>query len=95
MRKVLLGPAVLLAGLSQMPTPGAAARAARGADAAAQHAIVACRQMYSGNRGRAVNQARPMFIEGCFKQMTGRYPFELGIPIYPVGYDWRTNPDGY
>jgi hypothetical protein len=95
MRKSLLGAAVLLACWSQVSTPGHAARAAHGASAAAQQAIVECRQQYSGNRGRAVNQARSTFIEGCFKQKTGRYPFELGIPIYPPGYSWRTNPDGY
>jgi hypothetical protein len=95
MRRFLLGSAAALVCLSQIPTPGDAARPPRGASAQAQQAIIECRQRYSGNRGRAVNQARSTFIEGCFKQATGHYPFELGIPIYPPGYDWRTNPDAF
>ncbi len=95
MRKCLLGSAMLLVCLSQMPAQGKAVRAAAGADASAQQAIVQCRRMYGGDRGKAVNQARPIWIESCFKVKTGRYPFELGIPIYPPGYDWLANPDNY
>jgi hypothetical protein len=51
--------------------------------------------MYGGDRGKAGNQAKPIRVEGCFKQATGHYPFELGIPLYPPGYDWFTNPDRY
>ena len=85
MRRLLLGSALLLVGLTQ--TPGLAARAARAAANPAQQAIVECRQMYAGDRGMSGNQTRPTSIESCFRQKTGHYPNELGIPIYPPGYD--------
>jgi hypothetical protein len=93
MRAVLLGSATLILLVWQTCVPSA--QAARAGAGAAQAAIVKCRQMYSGDRGKAVDQAKGTFIESCFKQATGHYPFELGIPIYPPGYDWFTNPDHY
>jgi hypothetical protein len=36
--------------------------------------FVKCRQMYGGDRGKAGNQAKPILVEGCFKQATGYYP---------------------
>jgi hypothetical protein len=96
MGKFLLGSSALaVLCLAQVPATGAPARGPRGADAAAQQAIVECRQMYGGDRGKAVNQAKPIWVENCFKQKIGRYPFELGIPLYPPGYDWYLNPDRY
>lgn len=71
------------------------AQAARAGGGGAQKAIIKCRQMYGGDRGKAVNQAKPILVENCFKQATGHYPFELGIPLYPPGYDWFANPDRY
>jgi hypothetical protein len=96
MRKSSIGSAALLAlCLGDLSASGAPARATRGADAFAQRAIVACRQMYGGDRGKAGNQGKPIWIENCFRDKTGHYPFELGIPLYPPGYDWYRNPDRY
>lgn len=96
MRTPLLGSLLLLAlCLADISASGAPLRAPHGADASAQQAIVQCRQMYGGDRGKAVNQAKPIWIENCFKQKTGHFPFELGIPLYPPGYDWYLNPDRY
>jgi hypothetical protein len=52
-----------------------------------KQAIVECRQMYGGDRGKVVNQVKPIWVENCFKQKTGHFPFEFGIPLYPPGYD--------
>ena len=87
MRQLLLASSLLLFGSGLMAGPAEAARDARGAGASTQRAIAECRQMYDGDRGMSGNQSRPTSIEGCFKQKTGRYPGELGIPIYPSGYD--------
>jgi hypothetical protein len=57
--------------------------------------IVFCRQAYGGDRGKAINQAKPIWVENCFKQKTGYYPFQPGIPLYPPDYDWYLNPDNY
>ena len=93
MRTFLLPSAVLIVCASALPTTGLAART--GAGAAAQQAIIECRQTYGGYRGKAVEQAKPIYVERCFKQKTGYYPFQLGIPLYPPGYDWYLNPDRY
>ena len=96
MRKFLFGlSALAMLCLGQMPAPAAPARAPRGEVSGMQQAIVECRQMYGGDRGKAVNQVKPIWIESCFKQKTGHFPFELGIPLYPPGYDWYRNPDRY
>jgi hypothetical protein len=96
MRTPLLGSSLLLVlCLADLSASGAPLRAPRGTDASAQQAIVQCRQMYGGDRGKAVNQAKPIWVENCFKQKTGHFPFELGIPLYPPGYDWYLNPDRY
>jgi hypothetical protein len=96
MRKYLLGSSVILTlCLGHLSVSGAPLRAPHSADASAQQAIVWCRQAYGGDRGKAVNQAKPIWVENCFKQKTGYYPFQLGIPLYPPGYDWSLNPDRY
>jgi hypothetical protein len=92
MRHAVIGSAVLFAVLSQMPPQQLAAATARAGNGAAQQAIVECRARYSGDRGQAGNLQTSSSIESCFKGKTGRYPFELGIPLYPPGYDPR-HPD--
>jgi hypothetical protein len=93
MRTVRLGSAAVILLLWQTLAP--AAHAGAGTAGSAQEWIVKCRQMYGGDRGRAINHVKSMLVESCFKQATGRYPFELGTPIYPSGYDWFINPDRY
>jgi hypothetical protein len=89
MRNLIVGLSALVLFTGPAPKPSEAATAARIASSSAQQAIVECRARYGGDRGRAGNQRRPIWIEDCFKEKTGRYPFELGIPIYPPGYDPR------
>jgi hypothetical protein len=38
-------------------------------------AMYECQARYAGNRG-LLGRDRYAFIEGCFKSLTGRYPFE-------------------
>ena len=96
MRTFRLGSAAVILLVWQTLAPAAqAARAGPGTAGSLQEWIVKCRQMYGGDRGRPINHVKSMLVESCFKQATGRYPFELGIPIYPPGYDWFTNPDRY
>jgi hypothetical protein len=96
MRKSLFGSSVLVVlCLYQMTASAAPARAPRGEANALQQAIVECRQAYGGDRGKAVNQVKSIWVENCFKTKTGRFPFEVGIPLYPLGYDWYLNPDRY
>jgi len=93
MRTFLPGSAALIVCLWQTLAPSA--QAARAGGSAAQEALVRCRQMYGGDRGKAGNQAKPLWVESCFRRATGHYPSEVGLPLYPPGYDWFTNPDHY
>ena len=94
MRNVMIGSAIVLAVLGQFPLQQSEAAAAGLAKGSAQQAITECRERYAGDRGRAGNQQTSMMIESCFKGKTGRYPFQLGIPLYQAGYDPRhPNPN--
>ena len=94
MRNIMLGSAVLFAVLSQAPLQQSMAATAGLAKGSAQQAIAECRDRYGGDRGRAGNLQSSMLIESCFKGKTGRYPSQLGIPLYPPGYDPRhPNPN--
>jgi hypothetical protein len=46
--------------------------------------MIECRRMYWGQRSPAVAASRPMFIEGCFRQRTGKHPWEAGVTVYPT-----------
>jgi hypothetical protein len=94
MRNIMVGSAVLLAVIGQIPLQQSKAAAAALAKGSAQQAIAECRDRYAGDRGRGGNLQTSMLIESCFKGKTGRYPFQLGIPLYPAGYDPRhPNPN--
>ena len=47
----------------------------------AQKAMDECAIQYCGIRSRSVRGSRSMLIEGCFRQKTGRFPWEMGIGI--------------
>jgi hypothetical protein len=42
----------------------------------ASQAMYECQSRYAGNRG-LLGRDRYAFIEGCFKSLTGKYPFEV------------------
>jgi hypothetical protein len=76
----LLASMILLDGVTAClaaakPTTGQASYAA---------IMVECRRMYWGQRSPAVAASRPMFIEGCFRQRTGKHPWEAGVTVYPT-----------
>jgi hypothetical protein len=75
---VLLGLSVLLDGVAFAVT-ATAAPVSR--DTGYQAIIVECRRMYAGQRSRAVMAGRPMYVEGCFHQRTGKYPWQAGVTL--------------
>jgi hypothetical protein len=90
MWKLMFGMAALLIFSTQMPEQSEAAKAAGATNASAAKAIAECRARYSCDRGHFGNQMKPMWIEACFKEKTGKWPSELGVPLYPPGFDsWK------
>jgi hypothetical protein len=47
-----------------------------------ERAIMECRSYYFGQRSPSTSATRPMMIESCFYQKTGKFPAQVGIPIY-------------
>jgi hypothetical protein len=46
--------------------------------------MVECRKMYWGLRSPSVDASRPTLIEGCFRQRTGKHPWQAGVTVYPT-----------
>jgi hypothetical protein len=57
------------------------AQAAPRPGVSAQQAMNECALMYCGHRDRSVRQSRPLMVEACFRQKTGRFPAEMGVAI--------------
>jgi hypothetical protein len=82
MKVVVLGLLVLF--WQSVPTLGLAApKSAAGqkaaANSAAQKAMDECAAQYCGRRSASVSGNRPLLIEGCFHQKTGKYPAQMGV----------------
>jgi hypothetical protein len=58
--------------LSQTERPSQAASAAH------RQAMDKCQELYGGFRG-ALGRDRYAYIERCFKDLTGKYPFQVNI----------------
>jgi hypothetical protein len=87
MKKFLLGGAVLACALIIGSPAAQAAKARAGAqkiDTSARGAQARawreCYGQYSGYRGPAGSMAALPAFEACFKQKTGRYPFQVARP---------------
>jgi hypothetical protein len=78
MSKLLIGALGLLMVLVQISAGHAASESGA---VSAKKAMNYCSRQYCGHRGLIGNQQRPVWIEGCFKERTGKYPAELGVAI--------------
>jgi hypothetical protein len=54
------------------------ARPSQAESAAHRQAMDKCQELYGGFRG-ALGRDRYAYIERCFKDMTGKYPFEVNV----------------
>jgi hypothetical protein len=54
------------------------ARPSQAESAAHRQAMDKCQELYGGFRG-ALGRDRYAYIERCFKDLTGKYPFEVNI----------------
>jgi hypothetical protein len=82
MKIVVLGLLVLV--WQSVPTSGLAApKNAAGqktaSNSAAEKAMDECTAQYCGRRSASVSGNRPLLIEGCFHQKTGKYPAQMGV----------------
>jgi len=69
----------LVASLTQMTPLQAAPKSQNGV--AAQRAMDECALQYCGYRSASVTQSKPMWVESCFRQKTGRTPAEMGVAM--------------
>jgi hypothetical protein len=87
-----MGPGkILMMGLlvlvwQSLPSAGVAAPKGAGgqkaaSNSAAEKAMDECTAQYCGRRSASVTAYRPLFIEGCFHQKTGKYPAQMGVSL--------------
>jgi hypothetical protein len=79
-RHKILVTGLLVSTWQSVPTMALAAPKAKDVNAA-QKAMDECARAYCGIRSRSVRGARPMLMESCFRQKTGRFPAQMGMAI--------------
>ena len=82
MKLVVLGLLVLV--WQSVPTsaparPKSAAGQKAAGNSEAQKAMNECAAQDCGRRGTSVSGGRPVLIEGCFHQKTGKDPHQMGV----------------
>ena len=82
MKIVVLGLLVLVwqsVPSSGLAAPKSAAGQKAASNSAAEKAMDECTAQYCGRRSASVSGNRPLLIEGCFHQKTGKYPAQMGV----------------